>query len=208
LLDLPTKTMNFNDRLNPIILSGMEEILGHERIRTALSLAWKMDTSQPDPVAGTRVSSYSISRMQASLDDLYGFKTGQGLAVRSGRASFKHILREFGLQMGVTGLDFRLLPLPARLNACSRSLAALFNEQTSQHVSLDSDDECITWKIERCPFCRERHSGSPACHLVVGLLQEAFNWSSAGRIFQVEETRCMASGDPFCLIRINKHPIT
>jgi predicted hydrocarbon binding protein len=41
----------------------------------------------------------------------------------------------------------------------------------------------------------------------VGLLQESLYWLSGGKIFNVEETECIARGDPACTILIEKQPI-
>jgi predicted hydrocarbon binding protein len=48
----------------------------------------------------------------------------------------------------------------------------------------------------------------PACHLAVGLLQESLYWVSGGKIFNVQETHCIARGDPACTIAIGMTPIS
>ena len=55
----------------------------------------------------------------------------------------------------------------------------------------------ILWKIDK-----------PLRFLnAVGTLEEALFWVSGGKHYRIEETFCVAKGDPTCTIIINKHPI-
>ena len=125
---------------------------------------------------------------------------GRGLALRVGRACLKYGLREFGPELGLTDLAFRLLPLQTKLKTGSEAFAALFNKYTDQQVRLERDEKYIFWHIERCPLCWERRTESACCHLAVGLLQEALFWVSGGKYFEVEEKKCIACGDSTCTI--------
>jgi predicted hydrocarbon binding protein len=44
--------------------------------------------------------------------------------------------------------------------------------------------------------------------MAVGLLQESLYWLSGGKIFNVEETHCIARGDKACTIVIDRTPIS
>jgi predicted hydrocarbon binding protein len=125
-----------------------------------------------------------------------------------GRAAFAYGLREYGSQLGLTEMAFRLLPLPTKMHVGAKAFADLFNRHTDQVVRLEETDTHLFWHIERCPLCWERHTHEPVCHLAVGLLQESLYWVSGGKIFNVEEILCIARGDPSCTISIEKAPIT
>ena len=116
-------------------------------------------------------------------------------------------LQDFGPSAGLTGLDFRLLPLHAKLTAGANSFAAIFNQYTDQRVRVDEDAKRLYWHIERCPICWERRSPDGCCHLATGLLHEALYWASNGRLFSVEEISCRACGDADCTIAIDKTPL-
>jgi predicted hydrocarbon binding protein len=111
------------------------------------------------------------------------------------------------MQMGLTEMAFRLLPLPAKLQAGVKAFAELFNKFTDQQVRVEEEDGKILWHIERCPLCWERSAHDPVCHLAVGLLQEALYWVSGGKVFNVEEKTCIAAGDSACTIEIDQSPI-
>ena len=128
--------------------------------------------------------------------------------MRVGRACFKYGLKEYGSMLGLTEIAFRLLPLPTKLHTGAKAFADLFNKHTDQKVNVEEKDNKIFWHIERCPLCWERKAQEPICHLAVGLLQEALYWVSGGKVFDVEETACIARGDAACTIMIDQTPLS
>ena len=149
----------------------------------------------------------TISRLTEVLEQAYGPHGGRGLALRVGRACFSHGVRQYGPQLGLTEMAFRLLPMPAKFQAGAKSLAELFNQHTDQRVRVEENEGRLFWHIERCPLCWERRTHDPVCHLAVGLLQEALYWVSGGKVFSVAEQTCIAAGDQACTIAIDPSPI-
>lgn len=199
----------YPQRMGRIILQGMEEIIGRNGVHAVLNLSQHSEYVSNYPPNSTEQTFpfRTISDWQTALEQVYGPRGGRGLALRTGRAAFSYGLREYGSQLGLTEMAFRLLPLPTKLHVGARAFADLFNRHTDQVVRLDETESHLFWHIERCPLCWERHVEEPACHLAVGLLQESLYWISGGKIFNVEETGCIAHGDRACTISIEKTPI-
>jgi predicted hydrocarbon binding protein len=200
----------YPNRLGRVVKLAIEEILGRDGGYTGLNLTdlpeyrVKFPRGLQDPL----FSFMHISTLQAGLENMYGSRAGRGLALRVGRACLKHGLREFGSELGLTDLTFRLLPIQAKLRTCTEAFAALFNTYTDQKICLEMDEKYIFWLIERCPLCRERQADGPCCHLAVGFLQEAMFWVSGGKHFSVEEKTCIACGDSACTIQIGRIPLS
>ena len=55
-------------------------------------------------------------------------------------------------------------------------------------------------------FLRGAQDEVPICAFPVGLLDETLFWVSRGHSFIVEETSCIACGDPVCTIFIDREP--
>ena len=199
----------YPQKMGRIILQGMEEIISRNGVNAVLNLASHGEYIGNYPPASPERSLpfKTISDMLAALEQAYGPRGGRGLALRAGRAVFTYGLREYGSQLGLTEMAFRLLPLPAKLHVGAKAFADLFNHQTDQAVRLEETDSHLFWHIERCPLCWDRHTEDPVCHLAVGLLQESLYWLSGGKIFNVEEIQCIARGDLACTISIEKTPI-
>lgn len=192
-----------------IILLSMEEVIGHTGVNAILKLGGLsalIDNYPPDNHE-PGFSFSTVTSLTEKLEQAYGPHGGRGLALRVGRACFNYGVRQYGAQMGLTEMAFRLLPLPTKLSAGATAFAELFNKFTDQRVRIEQDDGRILWHIERCPLCWERKASEPVCHLAVGVLQEALYWLSGGKVFNVEEKTCIAAGDQTCTIVIDQTPI-
>jgi predicted hydrocarbon binding protein len=199
----------YPNKMGRIILLAMEEIIGRNGVNAVLNLAelQGLINNYPPNNLDLRFSFENLSRIMVTLEALYGIRGGRGLALRTGRASFKYGLREFGPILGITDLSFRLLPLQMKLKVGADAFAQAFNNFTDQNVSLEEDEQSLYWHIERCPLCWGRAADSPVCQLAAGTLQEALHWVSGGKYFEVEETGCIAMGDQACTFSILKQPI-
>jgi predicted hydrocarbon binding protein len=200
----------YPNRMGRIVLLAMEEILGHNEVNAVLNLAHLPDYIDQYPANNQdlKIPFEHVSQLQIAMESAYGPRAGRGLSLRVGRACLKYGLREFGSELGLTDLAFRLLPLPRRLKVGSEALAGLFNHSTDQRVHLEVDEKHIYWHIERCPMCWERQADGPCCTLAVGVLQEALYWVSGGKYYLVEEKKCIACGDSTCTIVIDQTPMS
>lgn len=200
----------YPQKMGRIILLGMEEVISKGGVESILHLAELDDLIQNYPPSKPErsFSFEKVSLLLGTLEQAYGPRGGRGLALRTGRASFKYGLKEYGSMLGLTEVAFRLLPLSTKLRVGARSFAELFNKHTDQRVRVEETDSTIFWHIERCPLCWERKADEPICHLAVGLLQEALYWLSGGKVFNVEETACIARGDSNCTILVYKTPLS
>jgi hypothetical protein len=212
LIDMPGKSGSdpyfHPNRMGMVVLLAMEEILGQGGVKTVLNPA-DLPVYINDHLPNNQDPALShphISHLQARLENAYGSRAGRGLALRVGRASLRYGLREFGTELGLNELSFRLLPLQTKLKKTSEACAGLFNTYTDQQVRLENEEKFIFWHIQRCPLNRERQAESLGCNLAVGLLQEALFWVSGGKQFDVEEKKCIEGGDKECLVVIDRSP--
>ncbi len=202
---------NFStSRLGQIMLEGMEEIIGRSGVRAVLNTEQlsrfylggkeKVGTDKDVPFS-------ELSTIQSTLEEVYGKRGGRGVTLRSGRASFKYILRIYGASLGLTDLNYRLLPAPVRLKTGLAALARLFSDLEGGPVEIEQTETSWIWQSQKCPFCWQRKSNEPVCTFTVGLLQEFLAWNSGGKVFHVEEVECRAEGKPACVFRIDAQPL-
>jgi predicted hydrocarbon binding protein len=198
-----------SQQIGQIIYEGIEEIVG----KTDSGLLFKLanislpDTNHEAAVSNKRLAYRNLSTLLKVIEDTYGHKGGQGIALRAGRASFKKVIRMYGQQMGFSKLDYRLLPTPARLKTGLHALAKTVSDLCEEPIRVLEDQGAWYWEIEHSPWCWERHSEEVTCHFTVGLVQEYLSWASAGKFYNVVETMCAAAGQEYCAIQINKQAI-
>lgn len=207
---MSTGSFYYPQKMGKIILQGMEEVMGTSGVSGVLRLGSLENITQNYSVTSNELtfSFETVSAIQTAFELAYGPRGGRGIALRVGRASFKYGLKEYGSLLGLTEMAFRLLSLSTKLHAGAKTFAELFNKYTDQKVRIEEQGNKILWHIERCPLCWERKAQEPICHLAVGLLQEALYWVSGGKVFNVEETACIASGNSVCTIVIDQTPIS
>lgn len=200
----------YPNKMGRIVLTAMEEIMGHHGVNAVLNLAHlnHLVNNYPPNNLQLGFTFSEFSAIQQSLDDMYGLRGGRGLAIRAGRETWKYALKEFMPILGITDLAFRTLPLGIKIKIGLDVFAETFNKFTDQRVRLGEDERGFLWIIERCPVCWHRTSDSPTCHLAVGLLEQSLDWVSRGRRFRVEEVSCIAKGDETCTIVISKKPLS
>jgi predicted hydrocarbon binding protein len=197
------------NKIGRILLLSLEEVIGHNGVNAVLNVAELPDLirNYPPNTIDREFGFSAVGRIQQALDRLYGQRAGHGLALRTGRAGFKHALREFGPMLGMTELSYRLLPLHMKLKSGLERTAELFNRHTDQTVHLEETPEAYRFHMDLCPLCWGRRLDQPGCHLAVGFFQEGLTWVSGGKDFLVEETACAACGDAACVLRIVRQPL-
>jgi len=212
-MDLPAPASDvhyyYPNKMVRIVLLAMEEVMGRNGVNAVLNLAQlrHLVNSFPPNNFDRQVTFEELGAIMQSLDLMYGPRSGRGLALRAGRASFKYGLKEFGPVLGIADLAFRLLPLPMKLKVGADVFGETLNKFSDQVVRLSETEDQFIWQNVRCPLCWGRHSETPCCFLAVGILQEALYWVSGGKYFEVNETTCVACGDEVCTIVIEKKPL-
>jgi predicted hydrocarbon binding protein len=206
----PTPNNSYIDRIGRIVFISTEEILGKNELEAVLQLAHLSDVLDQyhSHHPNLKFNLDHLSFLITAFESAYGTLAGGGLFLRVGRACIKYGLREFGHELGVTDMTFRLLPLPTRIKIGSEKLAGLFNQITEESVNLEMDENHIHWQIKRCPLCLGRQADNPCCFFAVGLLQEALYWVSGGKTYLVEEKKCIACGDSACTIVVDRTPMS
>lgn len=198
--------LHYPNKMGRIILLSLEEVLGRSDVTAILNQAglYQYIESYPDNTLDLGFQFEELSKINQTLEEIYGVRGGRGIALRAGRASFKYGLREFGPRLGVTDLAFRLMPLEDKLKTGAGIFAGVFNQYSDQQVRVEAGTTQLLWHIERCPVCWRRKTEGPACHLTVGILQELLLWISGGKYYKVEEIACVAKGDKACTFLVEK----
>ncbi len=195
------------NKMGRILLMALEEVIGNAGVNAVLNQARLSDRIENYPPATPdRSVNYSeVSAIQLALEQIYGPRGGRGVALRSGRVCFRYGLREFSSQPVSNHAEIRLAPMDTKIKKGAQVLSDFFRSYAGLEIGIESSADQWLWKIKRCPICWERQTDSPACHLMVGIIQEGLYWISGGKFFDVEETSCIARNDPDCTFRIDKH---
>jgi predicted hydrocarbon binding protein len=208
---IPRSEYNYANKMARITIKALEDVMGKNGVNAILNLAHLpqlIDHYPPDNLdKGFNFADFSA--LNQALEEMYGPRGGRGLALRAGRAAFDDALRNFGALAGVGDLAFKVLPLQTKLRIGIPAMAKIFSQISDQYSTVAEHETEFVYTIHRCPVCWGRNSSDkPVCFVAVGLLQEGLKWVSGGNEFRVNESRCVAMGDPVCDIVIQKYPIS
>ena len=207
--DVERRDYHFPNRISRILLLALRDVMGENGIHAVLNIARLQHFIEecPPPNFEPGMTFDEVGRLFDAVEGIYGVRGGQRLARRSGEACFKYGIEGFGGVIGFADFALRLLPISLRVRIGLEVLAEIFNRYTDQRVVLGEGEDSFFFIIERCGFCWRRHSDTPACALIEGLLEESLYWVSRGKRFFIEGTSCIACGDSVGTLRVDKTPL-
>jgi bacteriochlorophyll 4-vinyl reductase len=189
-------------------LLTLEDLLGKHGLDAALNLAgckhW-IGAYPPDNMEGD-IPFSDFSRLNASLQEIYGGAGAGGMARRAGAAIYNRSLARNPKLIALQSQKPADQPLGEALHLGLETLAEVMNAQSAQGCSLVSDEAGLIFRIERCPACWDRSSSGPVCSAYSGLLRAACDSFVGEGTCTVSETSCRAAGSTACEFRINLSP--
>ncbi len=200
---------SFPNKMGRIVLQALEETMGRTALEAVLSLARLTEWSGEFPPGNFErgFGFDALAGLLQAMEEMYGPRSGRGLARRAGRACFDLGVRDFAPMLDVADLAIRVLPLGTRVRTGMEVLSETFNRFTDHRVAVAEDEDYFRWAMHPCGACWGRHTTEPCCDLAVGILEEGLFWLSGGKHFYVEEVTCLAAGDEKCVIQISKRPL-
>jgi predicted hydrocarbon binding protein len=200
----------YPNKFTLITLKALEDVMGKNGLNSILNMArlpHLIDHYVPDNLS-KQFDFADFTAINIALEEMYGPRGGRGLALRAGRATFADALKNFGALAGAGDLAFKVLPLHAKMRIGVMAMAKIFSTVSDQHSTVVERETDFAYTIHRCPQCWGRTGiDKPVCFIGVGLLQEGLKWVSGGSEFRVNESKCMAMGDPVCEYIIQKNPM-
>ena len=208
-LDQDVVEPRFPNKMGRILLTAFDEVMGANSLHSLLTAARLQHYAEELPPNNfdQEFPFAHLSQMTQALDELYGVRSGRGLARKVGRASFRHGIRDFGPVLWMVDLAFRVLTLRMKMRIGFAILAETFNRFTDEKVDVEVDKEHFRWVMSPCAECWGRTCDSACCQVAMGLLEEGLYWVSGGRSFFIEEVECTACGDDACAILIGREPL-
>jgi bacteriochlorophyll 4-vinyl reductase len=198
----------FPNKISRILLRAVQDVIGEHGSQAVLTTARLPELIEAQPPADFEpgLTYAEVGRLFEAIGSIYGVSGGQRLAREAGQASFKYWIEGFGTIAGLAEVVFRILPLKLRVKIGIEVVVEISNRYSGQRMVLGEGRNSYFIVLERCGFCEGQRADAPICAFPVGLLEETLFWVSRGNRFSVEETSCIACGDPVCTIRIGKEP--
>jgi predicted hydrocarbon binding protein len=181
----------------------VEEILGKNGLNSVLNYARipHYINNYPPNTLDLEHPSSDFTRFTSGLIQVLGEKGARSLMTLSGIRSFEIMLRDMpglfaldGVQVKDGSID-KLFDEYVRIyTTISHAAAYIFGEGLYNYYDVD---EGWAFEISPCYWCTSLKTDAPICFGEVGFELGAARWVF-GKDIKIEETHCIAKGDPMC----------
>ncbi len=186
-------------------LVAIEEVMGQKGLHAVLrtsKLEQYIDHLPPDDLSPS-IKAADYARLNEAIEAFYG-RGGRGMLQRVGKASFEYAIRNQSALFGLAGVALKMLSTKARIRFVLTRMAGAVKKANPQLlVEVEETAEGFAYVAQVCSLCYGRHSDKPVCHLYVGSITEGVRWAT-GQVYQVQETHCLAKGDPYCRFTVTE----
>jgi predicted hydrocarbon binding protein len=190
-----------------VLFEAIEEVMGENGVKAVLNAGGLQRYINNYPPANTKmeVTFSEYGHAEQAVEDFYGPRGARAMLIRIGRALFQYGLKEQPGLRSLGGLALKALPMNTAMKLVLDNIAKAGVKDINQPVHLEEDEENFYLVAEEC-MCRWRgKKEKPCCFVTVGVLREALHWAT-GQGFDIEEIKCIATGDQVCRYRIPKTP--
>jgi len=181
------------------LLMSLEEVAGKNGVKAILNLAGEssmIDNYPPDDMtSGIDIARYSM--IIATLDDLYGDRGAQVLALKAGNMLFAETMKKMGDPLNVTSDAHKAKSIEEKIESGLMLLHSVVNKKPIASMPRTPDGQLI-YSVPRCPVCFGRETKTPRCFLTVGLIQAINRYSTGDLEFTVTQTKAHSCGDSCC----------
>ncbi|MCC6147459.1 MAG: hypothetical protein IT308_07820 [Anaerolineaceae bacterium] len=188
------------------MIEGVSEIIGTAGMTAVENSRASQEEKLPPEAAKEQPIDQLVSWM-AALEQVFGVRAGEGIALRGGRNSFLYLTRTTELGTTFSAMMKRLLPASARIKNGLEILAGSVAQETGLEVEVIEKAEHWNWQMPDCFSASSSGGQNVARYFLIGLLEEFTAWVSGGRHFNISEGEGGSAGAGVCLIQINKQPM-
>ncbi len=197
-----------------ILFAQVDEMMGRRSLIMLLrqaGLSGYIDNIPPmDDSPSITIDEYS--ELLANIYEIFGARGARPIFLRGGRLGAAELRRQRPAQFAVGGMALKLLPTAKRMQIVLDMLSDQGEDMYGATYHLEEQPDAFFLEIGDCPYCAaitRRHVAQnkpiskPVCHIPAAILAEMMEWATDQKHL-VEETACIAMGDPACRFRVSK----
>lgn len=195
-----------------ILFRQVDEMMGH---RSLIMLLRQAELSQyvehlPPMDDTPSITLAEYSRLLANVYEIFGARGARPIFLRGGRLGAAEIRRQRPGQFALAGTALKFLPAATRMRLVLERLAEQGEDLYGTPHKVYEEEDAFFVEMRDCPYCadiarRREAEGKaitkPVCHIPASAIDEMIEWAT-GQKHLVEETACIAIGDPACRFRV------
>jgi hypothetical protein len=153
-----------------IFIKGMDEVFPIKKIL-------------PESPTAAKLTEYSgsIETLLLETERQFGYKSASGLFFRCGCAAFKYLVRNFGKQIDIDSLTFRLQPQQKRLIDGIQKLVQRLEFWQAGEFDIQKKEDLVEITASAAGIASPEFGERIWLHFVAGLIQEYLYWAGGGK---------------------------
>lgn len=190
-----------------VILLGVIEIVGENGLKSVLNysgLTKYINNLPPNDneKTGPRIS--EVAKLSEGIEEIYGIKGARAILFRVGRMQARWGVDENPdiAQAALTAMSG--MSENDRAKIVLNYTADTISKQLNTETWIEQEGDVFFYKDKAATHCFNRKSDVPVCHTTAGFVAGLVAWAVANSEWKVEETGCMAMGEPLCTYQIAK----
>lgn len=198
---MPLKEKIPNQMLYIVLLTA-HDILGENAVKSVLNFAHlqKYINNYPPNDLNEEHDLLDFTRLMVGLIDLLGERGARAIMFRGGVRGFEIFHEQFPSLMNIEGIT----PEEKTDDKMFEEFMRIYGIMVDASVILWGDifkyypcEEGAALEISPCQYCVGLKTNEPICNAQVGFQFGVLRWI-LGKEVKVEETHCIAKGDPMC----------
>ena len=186
-----------------LAFTTVEDVVGKNGLNSVLNYTGlkKFINNNPPNTLDLEHPTEDFTKFLSGMISVFGENGSRSMMLRSGMRSFQIMLDDFPGLFNLEGVEIK-----------KGASDKLFKEYVRiQHTIIDAakyifgddlykqyeTDDMAVLEISPCYWCMGLETKSPICHGEVGFKLGAARWIF-GKDIRIEETHCIAKGDPMC----------
>ena len=198
--NFPLSGLTYPNRGARALLLGLEDLIGRHGLDTVFKIAsldhWAVEFP-PDNLERD-VDFAQLTALTHGLIEMYGMRSGPGLARQAVRATFVKTWGDQGLLADLKDQRFTSLPIEQQLEVGGMAAVRVFNELGNTGAKFTTSHGEVSFEFENCPYCVGMKSNSPICGGSAGWVEGVLALIGAESRYAVSEVSCSAMGDTCC----------
>ncbi|MBN1976120.1 MAG: 4-vinyl reductase [Anaerolineae bacterium] len=197
-----------------VVFQQVSDLMGEKSLAMLLrqsSLSTYID-NPPSADESPAITVQEYSSLLAQIYELFGPRGSRAIFAQGGRKGGQELRRLHPTRYNLAGAALKLLPENKRIELILQKVEEEGTALYGNPHHLREEDDAFYMEIHACPYCAEiarraREGGPdvshPVCHIATAVYQEMVEWGT-GHSHPVQETACIALGDPVCVFRVAK----
>lgn len=189
--------MTLPNELLSAYLIALEDLLGKNGVNTVLNVSGYHEWVESYPPDSTNdpIPHAALSKIQETVEDIYGARTGLNLSRTAARKSLTKVRSEL---IDIEKLKHLSGNEIEKFEQALSAFANLFASHDPGGSTLSRGNEQFSISFQDCPNCAGRESDTFICMACLGWIEGLVMLVGSGDKVGISETTCLASGDDRC----------